>query len=225
MIPNNRHRWGDELASKFNNLPHIQTALSQGGLNRDFALLITTIESDDNLAGQMAAMAKTLNDALQYYMDSVEEKNDVNSKLQAKNDELQNLLFQLSASLSTKHLEGKSTRRITGDPDKFSGTQSDIAKRQHEYANWRSQINRSFAVDTGVFNTELRKITHIAGLLKDDACNVNRAYFDTVTNFPEDSEEWHWRTSAQVFKSLNAQYETLDLSREASVKFDEGSLN
>ncbi|KAK4205820.1 hypothetical protein QBC37DRAFT_302020, partial [Rhypophila decipiens] len=139
-------------------------------------------------------------------MDKAEEKDTANSKLQTKNDELQNLVFKLSASLSTKHLEGNSTRRITGDPDKFSGTQSDIAKRQHEYANWRSQINRSFAVDTGVFNTELRRITHIAGLLKDDAYKVNRAYFDTVTNSPEDPEEWHWRTSAQVFKSLNAQY-------------------
>lgn len=111
-------------------------------------------------------------------------------------------------------------RRLSADPDKFSGQEKDISKRQTEYVNWRWQIQRVFAVDKHVFPTDSVRIHHIAGLLTGDAADLHRRYFTTLLENPDDPDLWFWKTPADVFSTLNAQYETLDLSLKAGRKLD-----
>jgi hypothetical protein len=82
------------------------------------------------------------------------------------------------------------SRRRSQDPEKFGGTEKDMAKRQQQYVDWCSQISHCFDVDCHIFDTEYRKIQHIAGLLKDDAFGRTREHFDTVTEYPNDPEYW-----------------------------------
>lgn len=91
-----------------------------------------------------------------------------------------------------------SSRRLTKDPEAFSGEEKDSAKRQQAYTNWRSQINRVFAVDRALFDIEFRTIQHISGLLTGGAYDIQRDAFDTVTESPDDPAQWHWATATEV---------------------------
>jgi hypothetical protein len=220
-------RWGVALAREFTSMPNIKSSLCTGGVDLDCSHLISAASADPALSAQIQAMTTTIEAGIQHSIMNLEfsldtEKTEA-ANLRKKVAELQQLVNQLSASLSRIALGGSgggSARRITSDPDKFTGAEKDIAKRQQEYVNWRSQCNRCFTIDESVFNSELRKITHIAGLLAGDAYHVNRDSFNKVIEHPHDPELWPWHTSNEVFRSLNAQYETLDLSREAKMEFD-----
>jgi hypothetical protein len=129
-------------------------------------------------------------------------------------------LEQLSSQDRPPAINGGTARRISKDPEPFSGGEKDVAKRQQQYVVWKSQINSCFAQDAAVFHTERRKILHIAGLLAGDAYELHRPYFDTITINPTDMDMWHWKTAADVFKTLSIQFETMDLAQQASQKFD-----
>jgi hypothetical protein len=75
-------------------------------------------------------------------------------------------------------------------------------------------------MDEHIFNTEFHRIQHIASLLKDDAYDIHQENFETVTDNPTDQSRWHWQTHKDVFKTLNDQYATLYLSRQAGIDFD-----
>ena len=98
---------------------------------------------------------------------------------------------QLSTTAQILRTTGSITRRISKDLKPFSGGEKDIAKRQQQFAVWRSQINSCFAQDMAVFDSEQRKILHIAGLLTDDAYKLHRTYFNTITANPTMTEPWH----------------------------------
>ncbi|RAL59810.1 hypothetical protein DID88_000439 [Monilinia fructigena] len=78
-------------------------------------------------------------------------------------------------------------RKYLAAPEKFSGDEQDIAKRQDQYTAFRSAI-----------------------------------HFDAITDNPYDSDLWPlgWRTVASIWRELNKQYQTLDLSRKASMDYD-----
>jgi hypothetical protein len=137
--------------------------------------------------------------------------------LQLRIDDLTTALAQAAAS---KTAPSASLRRISDDPEKFGGTEKDIAKRQQQYVNWRSQIQRSFGMDQHVFNTEFRRIQHIASLLTDDAYELFREDFEAITENATNPSLWTWQKHTEVFITLNTQYATLDLSRQAKIDFD-----
>jgi hypothetical protein len=216
---NNQQGWGEQLATVFqSNYPNLANAV-RPGLAADCSGFMPNIEANPALKSQLEAICDSLEGAMQYLIN----KNDADcAALQKQLNDKSALVDRLSAALLLHGTRGSTgnARRVSEDPEKFSGMEKDIAKRQQQYVNWRSQINRCFGVDRDVFNTEYRKIQHISGLLKDDAYDMNRDHFDTVTEHPDDPEYWHWKTAAQVFKALNIQYETLDLSQQASQAFD-----
>ncbi|MDB5911257.1 MAG: hypothetical protein JWP34_5374 [Massilia sp.] len=182
---------------------------------------IATIVSNSPAQTMFHALFTTLEGAFAHLDNSVTDSQArAETLLQDKNN-LQALVNKLSDQLASRSDVISTIRRITSDPDKFSGTEKDIARRQREYINWRAQINRVFAVDSSVFNSDFRQITHIQGLLAGTAYDLNRDSFNTIIDNPADPELWTWRTAPQVFAHLNVLYETLDLSREASMKFDE----
>jgi hypothetical protein len=219
MAPiSDQQSWGGRLATTFQaNYPNLANAV-RPGLTADCSQFMLNVEADPALKSQLEVICDALEDAMKYLID----KNDTDcAALQQQLTDKSALADRLSAALlHPTHGNTGNARRISEDPEKFGGMEKDIAKRQQHYVNWRSQINRCFGVDRNVFNTEYRRIQHISGLLKDDAYDINRDHFDTITENPDDPEYWHWKTSAQVFQALNTQYETLDLSQQASQAFD-----
>ena len=220
-----RRLWGEQLAAA---LPQDCTNLKNyvaTGISSDCQILIDQAATNPAQSIALSAFCELLEQSLSYLQRGWDsEKLELAAK-QNENDTLQEQLAQKTA-LNESALtalaagSGSSGRRLTKDPDSFSGTEKNIAKRQEQYVNWRSQINRCFTVDSHIFNSEFRKIQHIAGLLASEALDLTREHFNTVTEHPKDPELWYWRTTEAVFASLNHQYETVDLSREANLKFD-----
>lgn len=112
------------------------------------------------------------------------------------------------------------SRRISSDPVKFNGEESDMTKRQQSYVNWKTQLRVFFVQDSSVFNIERIKLLHIFGLLGGDAYENNRLYFEQFIANPEDSSTWKLKTADQLFMSLDSQYETVNLKLDASIKYD-----
>jgi hypothetical protein len=113
-----------------------------------------------------------------------------------------------------------SRQRLTQDPPKFKGEERDITRRQQEYVNFRDHVNRCLTVDSSVFNSEFRKIQYLAGLLDGNTLDLNRENFRLITEHPEHPELWVWKTTKDVWAALDSQYETLDLSQDASIRYD-----
>jgi len=204
--------WGASLASHFKDFPNLAIAAREG-VALDCAPFVAGVLSDGGTTAQFTAICAVFENALARQVHQLNQ-NDVTILTQTA------LVEQLSGSLLARPTGGNAPRRITTDPEKFSASDKDIAVRQQKYVNWRSQVNRCFVVDSEVFNTELRRIQFISGLLADDAYDVNRDFFDTITENAHNPELWHWKTSGEVFRDLNHQYETMDLSLKASQDFD-----
>jgi uncharacterized protein YoxC len=223
--------WAYALATLLKkNFPHITDAVS-AGLGSDPTALIKTIQDDINVASGFQAMCTTVEAFIAYILNTTAaEKGDLyaqiqvlNTDIQEKTDTLRSLaksVEQLSAPGQTSSMSSTTARRISKDPESFSGGEKDVAKRQQQFVVWRSQLQSCFAQDTAVFNTERKKILHIAGLLTDDAYELHRTYFDTITQNLTMPDTWHWKTADDVFKTLSTQFETMDLAQQASQKFD-----
>jgi hypothetical protein len=219
-----RTTWGKALSNNIvDSFPRIAT-ITASGVGADCTALINMIRVNSNASRQFNAILEAIED----YIEHSERQND--ASLTEKDVEIakkftqleeQNLLIQnLAARLaSTSHVTPTS-RRVSKDPQPFAGDNKDIAKRQQEYVNWCSQIRLVFLQDGDVFTTDIKKILHVAGLLTGDAQDVNRNDFDTIIDNPHDPTMWKWRSIDAVFASLDIQYRTLDLSREASRDFD-----
>ena len=219
-----RTAWGKALSNNIvDGFPRI-AAIVALGVGADCASLISTVLANNTSTRQFNAILEAIED----YIDHAERRND--TLLTEKDTEIakkitqvedQTLLIQnLAARLvSTGHVTPTS-RRVSKDPQPFAGDNKDIAKRQQEYVNWCSQIRLVFLQDGDMFTTDMKKILHVAGLLTGDAQDVNRNDFDTIINNPHDPTMWKWLSIDAVFASLDIQFKTLDLSREASRDFD-----
>jgi hypothetical protein len=217
-------RWGAQLADALRNCPNLASAV-RGGLSIDCSQFIATASENEAFRAQFTTICDTLEGAFAHLVGghdvTIAELQQQNADLWGQLAAKTSLADRLAESIANSNSRGGGTaRRISTDPEKFSGTEKDIPKRQQKYVNWRSQINRCFGMDREVFNTEYRKIQHISSLLTDDAYDVNRDHFDTITENPDDPEQWYWKTAEKLFDSLNAQYQTLDLSLQASQDFD-----
>jgi len=204
----------------FKAFTRLPDALGTAGLATDCTELAALINTDDSIYSQLGAVLGVLESALSDCSKQITALNAQCLAEQNRAKDLQDLANTLPSRLTSAAAPAPSMRRITKDPEKFSRSEKDITKRQQSYVNWRSQITACLVIDSAVFDTELRRINHIASLLTGDAYNMNRTAFDTVTNLPDKPHLWHWRTAAHVFTQLDSQYETLDLSRQASIQFD-----
>jgi hypothetical protein len=220
-----RRQWGQQFAAALPEECEYLKRLVATGVNNDCQALITQAASNPVQNTALSAFCEVLERALSYLQQGWDSEK---LELAEKHDEIQILRDQLTQKIALNETAltalaaggNNSGRRLTKDPNAFSGTEKNIAKRQEEYVNWRSQINRCFTVDNHIFNSEFRKIQHIAGLLVSEALDLTREHFNTITEHPGDSELWYWQTTEAVFASLNHQYETVDLTREANLKFD-----
>jgi hypothetical protein len=90
---------------------------------------------------------------------------------------------------------------------------------QEKYVSWKSQLRLSFAQDHETFNSHRTQVLHICGLLTGEAYSNNRDAIDQIVKDPDPST-WEFKSATDMFISLDKQYETLDLSRQASIAFD-----
>jgi len=212
-----QREWGELAATHLlkAGYPNLASA-TRPRLGVDCSQFFAMLEKDTSLSAPMSEMCKAFEEAMSHLVSA---KDELQNTCETKTALIEELSTSLVRTRSGNSAAG--SRRQSQDPEKFGGTEKDIAKRQQQYVNWRSQINRCFGVDRHIFDTEYRKIQHISGLLKDDAYDRTREYFDTVTEYPDDPEYWHWKTATEVFWALNDQYETMDLSQQASQDFDD----
>lgn len=212
--------WGRSLASAIATWPRLQQLAETVGITADPTGLSPILNVENtNGSGPLSAFLTLIENAMDHQTNQADSDNmDWQTKvtaLQVRVDDLTDALTRVVGGGGSG-----SGRRISEDPDKFGGTEKDIAKRQQQYVTWRSQIQRCFGMDEHIFNTEFRRIQHIATLLKDDAYDIHQENFETITENPTDPSRWHWQTHKSVFKTLNDQYATLDLSRQAGIDFD-----
>jgi hypothetical protein len=212
-------KWGRDLAAEMGSWPRLQQLAEDVGIAADPAELIPTLVNQDNRrqTAPLAAFFTLIENAMAHHANQADADN---QEWQSKVTALQIKVDTLTTALTQSVNGSRSGRRISEDPDKFGGTEKDVTKRQQQYVTWRSQIQRCFGMDEHIFNTEFRRIQHIAGLLKDDAYDLFRIHFETITDDPLDPSKWHWQAHVDVFKTLNDQYATLDLSRQAGIDFD-----
>ena len=208
--------------------PHIADAIS-AGLACDLSGLLSVFQNDGDAAAGFQAVCATIEAYIVHVTNTLTAEKEelrvqaqtLGTNLQEKTNAIHSLVRTIE-QLSTQNrpLVSSTTRRISKDPDPFSGAEKDVAKRQQQFVVWRSQLNSCFAQDSAVFNDEQQKILHIASLLTGDAYEFHRTDFDTITANPTAADNWHWKTAAEVFKSLSTQFETMDLAQQASQKFD-----
>ncbi|RAL60832.1 hypothetical protein DID88_010157 [Monilinia fructigena] len=149
---------------------------------------------------------------------------DAQSKIIELKDTIQILKIAIrnspQAPLRRKYLAAPVVRKNGSGLDS-GGDEQDIAKRQDQYTAFRSAVNRCLTADYEN-ESEFQKITFLANLLSGSAYTNNQIHFDTITDNPYDSDLWPlgWRTVASIWRELNKQYQTLDLSRKASMDYD-----
>jgi hypothetical protein len=84
----------------------------------------------------------------------------------------------------------KITCRKTRDSDAFDASENSMTKRQKQYVNWRTTIQRTFTIDTMHFNNEFQRIQHIVGLLKKDVYRFFEASFTIYNEHPKNPNFW-----------------------------------
>src|SRR5580692_472810 len=226
--PGNQVVWGAALAAGLSNFPAITHILNTEGLSSDPSALITFMGDPTTTASQaLYALLSSLNNAQAAARDEItisqHQLRLVNEQLRDATEQVRSksaLLDRLTERLTEAPVPRASDRRISRDPEPFSGNDKNIANRQETYGTWKSQVRLNFAQDSNVFNTEKRRILHICGLLSGQAYQNNWDLLDAVTQHPDDPSSWEWTTAEAALTALDRQYETLDLSLSASIAFD-----
>jgi hypothetical protein len=124
----------------FQAFTRLPVALGTAGLPTDCTELAALINTDDSIYSQLGAVLAALESALN---DCSKQINALNAQCLAEQNrakDLQDLVNTLSSRLVSAAAPAPSMRRITKDPEKFSGSEKDITNRQQSYVNWRSQI-------------------------------------------------------------------------------------
>lgn len=213
--------------------PNIR-ALAVERMDDVYSTLATLLDTESTATETLGSLFRLIEDTLTHYMQEVTAAHAENAaqqnQVQNLQNQVQNLQNQaqnlqtLNTALQVNQLNVNSNRaphrRITHDPDKFNGEGKDVAKRQETYLTWKDGLLRCFSVDTLIFDTDFMRLQHMASLLTGDAATLHRDRFATITLNPTLPATWHWKTSFDAFKSLDEQYATLDLSRQAAIDFD-----
>lgn len=223
--PQMRAQWGNAFADAIEHaFPNIAAA-ARNGLTHDCAEFIQILQNSSPATSQIGAVCQAVEAAMNHVINRNAEVENENATLK---DDLSNSRQQHAMTierleesrLNNGRATGNRPHRTTTDPKPFSGQEKDVAKRQTEYVNWRSQLTRAFSVDESTFTNEFIRLQHIAGRLEGTAYRLYRKKFDYIMDHKNNPNAWHWRTYTECFAELNKQYETLDLSQTASQAFD-----
>jgi hypothetical protein len=129
-------------------------------------------------------------------------------------------LHERIAQLQSQSQPEKSfARRLSTNPDKFTGTETNIRKRHQSCITFEDKVISCIDQDRHFFDTEFKRIHFIGSLLVDDAYEAVRDGLRTVKS-NVDPANWTWPTHLDLLKHLNNLYATTDLSWDAKMQLD-----
>ncbi|KAI1007442.1 hypothetical protein K3495_g781 [Podosphaera aphanis] len=79
----------------------------------------------------------------------------------------------------------------------------------------------NFAEDRDYFKDERVKILTILRCLGGEVYVMNTELLSKISDHPNNPEDWGVQTSRELLQRLNKQYETVDLTHDAALKFDD----
>lgn len=203
--------WGKALADGCREFPRIAACLSTG-ITVDPIALIGQLSTPSPVRESLQAAFHTIEAYLNHQEFERQQKADEFSKMAAA------LAKAVTDGSSAREKPG---RRLTTDPEPFSGEEKDIAKRQVNYVNWRSHIGRVLQTDSHIFKTEFDKLQYTAGRLTGEAYRLLQARFDVLTANKDNRKLWPWESTNGLVATLDGIYATMDLSKIAALDYDD----
>jgi hypothetical protein len=113
--------------------------------------------------------------------------------------------------------------RLSVNPDKFSGTETNITKRHQSYVTFEDRASNCIEQDRHVFDTKFQRIHFIGSLLVHDAYEAVRDGLCTVKH-DTDPSTWKWATYTSVFKYLRSIYATTNIAWNAKMELNKLSM-
>ena len=101
------------------------------------------------------------------------------------------------------------------DPDKFSATEKSEKRRYLSYKAWRGAICMRWRADAHEFPSEMKKICHAAGRLKDVAYERMSTGLTLMLDNPDNADRWLWKTGEEFLEALDRKYITIDVAAKA----------
>lgn len=127
------------------------------------------------------------------------------------------ILEQVLKTFSTNATMATDARKhaVPTDPDKFTAQEKNEKRRYIQYRAWRDAIRMRWANDAHEFPTELKKILHAAGRLKDIAYERMANGLATILENLHDDSKWKWRTGEEFLAAMDRKYITIDIAAKA----------
>ncbi|THV43851.1 hypothetical protein BGAL_0861g00010 [Botrytis galanthina] len=137
-------------------------------------------------------------------------KTAVDDQLNAQNELLELLRARVAPA------QGEVSRRQTSkNPDSLRGEKTGLMPRQEEYTAWKQGLEICWTMDPTVFGTERKKLLHLASLID------GRARQERLIDINDIIHGTSIHTTSESFLSkLDGLYISVDMAREASIRFD-----
>ncbi|CAJ2651962.1 unnamed protein product [Trifolium pratense] len=154
-------------------------------------------------------------------IDKIAKLNDKVSTLQAGYNRLQ-VTHNTNSTKNSEANDGSASkaRRTRSDREKFSGTQKETENRQMVYESWKVQIQQILLVDGNCFPSSFHIISYITSHLSGKAWLAVQDGARIMNSYPSDPQKWPWRTSIDLWQTLDRRYILLDGTQTAKNTLD-----
>ncbi|RAL60710.1 hypothetical protein DID88_009816 [Monilinia fructigena] len=110
---------------------------------------------------------------------------------------------------------GAGRRQTSKNPEPLRGEKTGLMSRQEEYTAWKKGLQICWTIDPTVFDTERKKLLHLASLIDGRARQERLIDINDIIN----GTSIH-TTSDSFLSKLDGLYISVDVAREASIRFD-----
>ncbi|RAL60858.1 hypothetical protein DID88_010183 [Monilinia fructigena] len=143
-------------------------------------------------------------------------KTAVDNQLSTQLQLTQLLQSQLAQNPPGAPAQGGAGRRQTSkNPEPLRGEKTGLMSRQEEYTAWKQGLQICWTIDPTVFDTERKKLLHLASLIDGRARQERLIDINDIIN----GTSIH-TTSDSFLSKLDGLYTSVDVAREASIRFD-----
>ncbi|RAL58980.1 hypothetical protein DID88_009271 [Monilinia fructigena] len=143
-------------------------------------------------------------------------KTAVDNQLSTQLQLTQLLQSQLAQNPPGAPAQGGAGRRQTSkNPEPLRGEKTGLMSRQEEYTAWKQGLQICWTIDPTVFDTERKKLLHLASLIDGRARQERLIDINDIIN----GTSIH-TTSDSFLSKLDGLYVSVDVAREASIRFD-----
>ncbi|KHJ32319.1 hypothetical protein EV44_g6096 [Erysiphe necator] len=215
-----------DLGAAQRQVEELRTALSHA--HQEIAVLNQTTNQKTQ---QIEARLNDINNLNSRLSQVILDRSTDNDKISFLNDKISSLQSEVNTLQATSNAKGISTskttdvatpipRRTRSDPEKFSGAQKDTEKRQTMYESWKTQVQQVLLVDGGCFPDSFNLISYITSQLTGKAWMAVQDGVRTLNSHPNDPQKWPWRTSIDLWDTLDRRYILLDSTQTAKNALD-----